>query len=37
LCGNRAKGQLAWVRWAEKETGLAMKKIKENENKTGGL
>jgi hypothetical protein len=28
---------VGWVRWAEKETGPTENKIKENENKMGGL
>jgi hypothetical protein len=28
---------VGWARWAEKETGPVENKIKENENKMGGL
>jgi hypothetical protein len=28
---------VGWARWAKKETGPAVNKIKENENKMGGL
>jgi hypothetical protein len=34
---NRAKSQVGWARWAEKETGPVANKIKENENKMVGL
>jgi hypothetical protein len=34
---NRAKSQVDWARWAEKETRPAENEIKKNENKMGGL
>jgi hypothetical protein len=34
---NRSKSRVGWACGAEKETGPAENKIKENENKMGGL
>jgi hypothetical protein len=34
---NQAKSWVCWAHWSEKETGPAVNKIKENENKMCGL